>query len=280
MKTYTLKELDAPLFVSRSAEIYAWEGNCLLKLFNEGFDQELISMEELNTTETFNAGVSLVECFGTVSIEGRTGIILSKVEGVTLLGMIFGDVVPADETTKIAVDLHLKMHQATSDKIINFKDRVRYAINTKAMDFLTEDLKQEALARLNSLPDGNQILHLDCHHDNMMSNGTDHTIIDWTTAATGVPAIELATMNYLFNEAEMIPGLPEDITAMLENLRHVQGEIYMNLYKEKSGITDEEMQAWQLFVWIVRLGVWNVESEGPQLREKILSSLKKVAVTN
>ena len=71
-RVYTLESLGAPLFTSRSSEIFRWEGeDKLLKLFREGVDRELIDGEEANTREAFEKGITEVECFGQVEVEGR-----------------------------------------------------------------------------------------------------------------------------------------------------------------------------------------------------------------
>lgn len=82
--TYKLDELDKPLFTSRSSEVFAWEGDeKLLKLFKSGVDQNMIDNEEINTTDTYQKGVSAVECYGQTRVlcpDGtiRSGIILKK----------------------------------------------------------------------------------------------------------------------------------------------------------------------------------------------------------
>ena len=275
-KEYKLEDLGKPLFTSRSSEIYEWDGNTLLKLFAEGFHPKLIADEESITAEAFKLGVTKVNCYGNVKIGNRTGLILEKIPGNTLLRMIIGQEIDPDKTTRYQVDLQVnKLHKAHTDKMRSFKDLVKEALDSKAMSFLSSEDRAVVSKRIEALPEGNAILHLDGHTDNIMFDGEEATYIDWTTAARGVPAAEVAMMVYLYNEAEMVPGLPDDVAALLEKLRKEQYVIYMDEYKAATNITDEEIALWKLPLYIFRLGIWNIESEVDLLRGKIREELKK-----
>ena len=41
--------------------------------------------------------------------------------------------------------------------------------------------------------DGNRVLHLDFHPDNVLVDGHDAVVIDWSNAAVGVPGLDVAT---------------------------------------------------------------------------------------
>lgn len=271
---YTLEKLGAPLFSSRSAEIYPWRGNTLLKLFFEDYDPELTLIEEVNTIETFDKGVSKVNCYGHIWIENRVGLIIEKIEGDTLLNQISADVAFVDTASDIQAELQAKLHQTHSTKIRSYKELVWTALNSKPLDFLTEAERNFVTDKINSLPDKDSILHLDYYTGNIMSVGADDaSIIDWFTAAYGDPAADVATTTYLCNEGEMVPGLSEEEAAVLEGLRIRNYERYINRYKELTGMTDEEIAAWRLPVMIVRLGIWNIASEVPALQEKIRAAI-------
>jgi hypothetical protein len=270
-----MEDLRSLIFTSRSSEIYEWDDNILLKLFFEGFDPELIAYEEINTMEAFKHGITKVNCYGHVQVGNRTGLLLEKVPGDTLMRLVIADVSFADTATNIQVGLHVKMHQAHTDKMKCYKARVRRALDSSPLSFLTKTEKATALRVLEALPDGDVILHLDCHTDNIMYDGKEATIIDWTTAARGVPAAEAATMRYLSNDAEMVPGLSDSAVAALRSLRRTQHLRYMSAYQAATNLSEEEIAAWRLPVLITRLGVWNVKSEAGRLREKILEEIKR-----
>ncbi len=273
---YTLKDLGEPLFTSRSSQIYSWQGGKLLKLFLEGISPNLIENEEINTTETYEKGVSKVKCYGHVQVGNRTGIIIERVPGKTLIaragskpGIVFA--VP-----KMMVELQVKMHHTQATNIRSYKQFVIDLLSSRPLRFLRESEKKTITDYVSSLPDGKSILHLDFHPDNIMSDGVSTTIIDWMTGAHGHPAADVAATLYLLNEGEMIPGLNPVVAAILESIRKGICKKYLRQYKTVTGMTDAEIIRWRLPFMIMRLGVWNIDSEVYVLQQKIREELQTI----
>jgi hypothetical protein len=273
--TTALEKLGTPLFTSRSSEIYAWQEGTLLKLFRSNVDPVLIENEEINTTEAFDKDVSKVKCFGHVSVGDRMGILIEQVPGKTLIARLGEKPLSLFEAPAIMAEQQICMHTAHTEKIRSYKEIVLGALDSAPLQFLTADEKKVAIQKITALPDGDSILHFDFHPDNIMSDGKNITIIDWMTAARGVPAADVAATLYLLNEGEMIPGLSKPVAAILEVIRKSICSKYYALYKKKTGLTDAEVAPWRLPFLIFRLGIWNIASEVPVLQEKIRNELSK-----
>ena len=286
-ETYQLESLGAPLFTSRSSEVFAWNGpgaeaggEMLLKLFRAGVDQRMIDNEEINTRDTYEKGISAVACYGQVRVadsEGnlRSGIIMKKIPGDTLISRAMKKPATVFQAAQIMADQQLAMHNTHTQVIRSYKELVKESMEAPVMGFLTEEERAEILRRLEALPDGDSILHLDYHPDNIMSDGAHVSIIDWMTAASGAPAADVAATLYLLNEGEMIPGLSKAVASVLEFLRKSICKSYVKKYKAASGMTDEEIQPWRLPFLIVRLGVWSIDSEIDDLQRKIREELSR-----
>jgi len=272
-QSLTMESLGEPFFTSRSSQIFVREDNRLLKLFNREVDPELIRNEEINTTEAFEKGVSLVKCYGRVRVGDRTGLLIERISGKTLIsnfashpGSLFG--VPG-----LMARLQIRLHATATQTIRCYKDMVRSALDSPPLSFLSAEEKGKALEKLEALPDGDSILHLDYHPDNIMTFQGESSIIDWMTAARGAPAADVAATLYLLTEGEMIPGLNRVVAAILEGIRKGICRGYLKNYKRISGMTDEEIACWRLPFLIVRLGVWHIASEIQVLQEKIRTEL-------
>ena len=286
-KLYKIADLGSPLFTSRSSEVYYWEDynreeEVLLKLFRHGVDQKMIDSEEINTKETYDKGVSAVACYGQVRVEDRdgtvrSGILLKKIPGQTLIARVMKHPETLFAAPKIMAERQLALHQTHTSVIRSYKDLVRECLDAPVMAFLTESEREEILRRLDALPDGDSILHLDYHPDNIMSDGEHISVIDYMTAASGAPAADVAATLYLLNEGEMIPGLSPAVAAVMEFLRKTICKKYLKRYKAASGMTDEEIAPWRLPFLIVRLGVWCIESEIIDLQNKIRAELAQTA---
>jgi hypothetical protein len=274
-ETCTLEKLGSPLFKSRSSEVYSWQEDTLLKLFRSNVDPILIENEEINTSETFEKGVSKVKCFGHKCIEDRTGILIGRVPGKTLIALVGSKPQIILQAPGIMADLQIKLHNAHTCKIRSYKQIVLDALDSAPLTFLSPTEKQTAVQKLNALAEGDSILHLDYHPDNIMSDGNTTTIIDWMTAARGVPAADVAATLYLLNEGEMIPGLSKPVAAIMETIRKSICKNYYALYKKQTGLTDAEVAPWRLPFLIFRLAIWNIDSEVPVLQQKIRDELAK-----
>jgi hypothetical protein len=68
-----------------TADIHAWAPGQVVKLFKEGFPLRLGQQEARMTRAVFAAGVPAPEVFDEVTLDGRFGIVLGRLEGPTLL---------------------------------------------------------------------------------------------------------------------------------------------------------------------------------------------------
>lgn len=270
----SLEDLGQPIFTSRSSEVYKWDEGRLLKLFHAKIDRGLIEHEAVNTQVTFESGVSRVEYCGKVQLGDREGLILKEVAGKTLISLAAKRPQTVFSVHRLMADLQIALHQTESDRIRSYKGFVKEALDLEAMQFLTPEESAKCLERLEALPEGRHILHLDYHPDNIMSDGKSQTtIIDWMTASAGVPAADVAATLYLLNEGEMIPGMSKLAGAALEAIRKTVCRKYYADYKKKTGMTDQEVARWRLPFLIFRLTIWNIDSEIPGLQRKIREEL-------
>lgn len=273
---YKLSDLGTPMCTSRSSEIFDLGNGKLLKLFFKEASPTFIKYEEENLKEAFSKGVSTIECFDSVDIDGRRGIVIKKIPGKTLIGVFSENTDYLPQISIHMANLQLKMHKLEAETMHNYRTVMELSVNSHEMDFLTDEEKIKAKKYVDSLPDGNKILHLDYHPDNIMAEGDDACIIDWATAACGAPAADVATTVYLMSEGEMVPGLTKEEAEQLEILRVKILEDYLEIYRKEIPITDEEIAKWRLAVLMVRLHIWNIDSEVLALQEKIRKEIAKI----
>src|SRR5258707_9710081 len=68
-----------------AADVHAWAPGQVVKLFKSGVSRRLSWHEAQMTHAVFAAGAPAPEMFGVVTLEGRFGIVLSRLDGPTLL---------------------------------------------------------------------------------------------------------------------------------------------------------------------------------------------------
>lgn len=270
-----IKDLGNPLFVGRSADVFRWEDGKLLKLFLPHVDPKFCQSEIQNLKETFEKKVSDVQPFEVVKIEGRDGIIIKELTGRTLLSLVNDDENKIPKVCELMAQLHLDIHNKKTQKMRSYKDVVCMTLSSETLNFLTDEQKYNIIQYIESLPDGDSVLHLDFHPDNIIFNGDNHTsAIDWATAAKGNRTADVATTVFLLAEGGMVRGLTKEQEAHVEKFRKTMLHNYLQKYKEKYFISDQDIQKWRLAALIVRLGLWRFEEDLVPIKKSILEELR------
>lgn len=272
-----VKDLGEPLFFGRSADVYRWDNGKLLKLFLPHVNPKFCELETQNLKETFEKNVSDVEPFEVVNIEGRHGVVVKELNGKTLLALANEDEMYLPQICELMANLHLDIHEKTTDKMRSYKDVVCMTLSSPTLDFLTDDQKHKIIQYINSLPDGDSVLHLDFHPDNIIYNDDKHTsAIDWATGAKGDRAADVATTVFLLAQGGMVRGLTKEQEDYVDRIRKDILHNYLNKYKQSHFISDQDIAKWRLAALIVRLGLWRFEEDLIPIKKDILLELEKL----
>jgi len=79
-----MKELGFPIAYGRTAEIYPWPNNRVLKLFFDWFPRESIQYEARLAEVVHRSGLPVPAVGEMVVVNGRTGLIYERVAGMAL----------------------------------------------------------------------------------------------------------------------------------------------------------------------------------------------------
>ena len=91
------------------ADIHAWAPGQVVKLFKAGVAQRVSSQEARMTRAVFVAGGPAPEVLGEVTLEGRVGIVLSRLDGPTLLQLSRSDAITFGQAGVILASLCLSV---------------------------------------------------------------------------------------------------------------------------------------------------------------------------
>jgi aminoglycoside phosphotransferase (APT) family kinase protein len=92
------------------------------------------------------------------------------------------------------------------------------------------------LDRLAAIPDGDQLCHGDFHTANVIGDPNKVSVVDWTSAKRGYPAIDVCQSWLLMQRED--PGLADS---------------YVNAYAAESGSTTQDILRWRAIVAGARL---------------------------
>ena len=178
------------LAAGRTAEVYAYGEGRVLKLDRPGWTG-LAPFEGDVLARLAEAGLPVARPHGVVTVEGRSGIVLDRVDGVTLREHLLAS--SHDGVEALAerfVDLQLHLNATTVAGLSPLVPRLRTEITSSIAD---EALRSELLALLDGRDDGGLgVCHYDLSPDNVLVGRAGWVVIDWITAGAGPSAADLA----------------------------------------------------------------------------------------
>lgn len=256
----------------RTADIYAYTSDQILKLYHRNFSLEAIQ-NEFRITQLLNEKKLPVPQARKIMVEGdRTGIVFERIEGQTIFSMMFHQPSSLLELVHQLAACHQELHaQSDNERVLPSQKQVLSGAIQRTHLLSAED-KARILDYLTRLPEQIQICHGDYHPDNVMMNEMKNAydVIDWMTGMSGDPAGDVARSWVILTSA----SLPEDADPALqlgfERSRDTIVDGYINQYTHLSGVTWQEIERWILPVAAARLE----ESLPGNEAEKVLKLVK------
>lgn len=265
--TRTLDELGEPLFAGRTAEVYAWSDTEVIKLYQPWVSQETAERERASTHAALSMGISVPEVGEIVNVGERSGLILERIRGTTMMRQIESDISRAGSFARQLAEIHAAVSSVTADERLPEQSRV---LQTKIAHCkcLSASERRAMLALLVQMPRGDRLCHGDFHPGNVILSDDLPVIIDWTDASRGNPAADLARSSILFtghiSAAAATGDLSEERRAM--ELFHTT---YLDICVQKMNVDREEYAMWLPIVAAARL------SEGiPEFQDWLMEQVR------
>ena len=107
------------------ADIHAWAPGQVVKLFKAGFPRLHSWWEARMIRAVFAAGAPAPEVFGEVTLEGRFGVVLRRLDGPTLLQLSRSGAMTPEQTGAILADLAMTVHKiAPPPEVVTLRDTI------------------------------------------------------------------------------------------------------------------------------------------------------------
>lgn len=233
----------------RTAEIFAWGEDQVLKLYRPGFpatDAEYEYHKALASQETGFAVPAVCEL---VTMDERAGITYQRVDGPTMLQVLQITPWKVLPLTRQLAALHVDMHGRSASNLPSAHEVITHKINHAPP--LDQRTKTTITEHLWQLPQDDKLLHGDFHPDNILLTPEGPVIIDWIDATMGNPLADVARTSLLARVANPHPStLREKVIDLFSGLFH---QIYINHYFELSPYKEKDLQPWLLPVTAGRL---------------------------
>ena len=241
----------------RTADVYAWGDEQVLKLYQEWMPAVAIEREFALTRLARAGGLPVPAADEMLRIDGRLGIVFERIRGTSLLKKLEARPWQLVSVSRLLAEYHARMHACRlPPETLSQREQIEQGI-AWAKD-LSEAEKQTILGLLSRLPDGDAICHGDFHPDNLIITEHGPVIIDWMTGRRGHPLADVARTVLLIQTGGLPSGVSSAMRLMINASRSGLVNIYLNRYRQIRSASQAGIDAWILPLLAARL--FEVES--------------------
>jgi Phosphotransferase enzyme family len=254
--------LGPKLGAGREADVHAWGGDAVVKLYRPGFGGHRSEAMALAKLDGLGIAPRLIEV---VDLEGRTGLVLERLGGLDMLVLLQREPWRVLGLAGALGGAQLAVHRVSAPADL---PDIRQILAGRIGDaVLAPQLRDFALRVLDRLPDGDRLCHGDYHPGNVLVAADRVGVIDWANAARGVPEADHARTVLLLRWADPLPGTPLISRALMAAGRSAFARRYARTYTRGADGPLRQMDAWLVVHAAARL------SEGIDIEQPTLTGL-------
>jgi uncharacterized protein (TIGR02172 family) len=228
----------------KSSEIFEIENNRVHKLYFNVTPYDDIIAEYEATRKINNLGLPSAICYDLIQHNGRYGIVLDKINGVTMMKYMRKYPMVTMEQAKKLAQLHASIHTIQNPNLSQNIDLLRQCID--AVNLIPDTDKNKIYKYLKVLPAGNSLCHGDFHPENILLSNQKHFIIDWMKATQGNSCSDVARTDLLLRNgvsANKKIGIEQII---IDIIRRKFADTYLNTYIKSTTVKPESISDWKL----------------------------------
>jgi uncharacterized protein (TIGR02172 family) len=245
-----LKELiSTPIAQGRTAEIYLWDDQHVLKLYRAWCPSDWVEYEARVASAIYEAGISSPAVGEIVKLNDRRGLIYERIEGISMLQAMNAHPWMLLKYGRSLAELQVQINQKSIPGLPSYKDRLRSDINNSS--HLSTHLREKVVARLDNLSDSGNVCHGDFHPGNVILTKSGPIVIDWMTACSGSAWTDVARTNLLLSIGPK--GAGQLISPMMRLAIKLYHHVYLNRYHALMSDTKNELNHWAPVIAAARL---------------------------
>ncbi|MBT2289349.1 phosphotransferase [Paenibacillus albidus] len=244
-----------------TADVFDAGGNKAVKLFKEGYPLAAVQFEYRNSKLLSGLDIPIIQSYELVTYEGRHGIVYDRIEGESMLELLF-QTEDLEKYTAVMASLHKELLACKLSSAVSLKSILKN--NIEHADLSTR-CKSELAERLEALPDGDGLCHGDFNFGNVMIGSGQNYIIDYMNICRGHQHADIARTVYL---TEMTPAPAESEEA--ERILGMKKQA-ADLYLQEMGVGRESLSEWLLITAAARLS--ELSSDMAEERNTVLQYL-------
>jgi hypothetical protein len=174
------------------ADVHAWAPGQVLKLFKAGFQRRHSWWEARMTRAAFAAGAPAPEVFDEVTLEGRFGVVLQRLDGPTLLQLSRSGAMTPEQTGAVLAALAISVHKiASPPDVLSLRDTMAGSSRLSG-GMVPEHVATGILTLIERLAPGDGLCHGDLYPGNVIITAEGPRLIDWGGATRAPAGLDLA----------------------------------------------------------------------------------------
>ena len=182
------------------SDVHAWAPNQVIKLFKADAPRRMGRWEARMTRAVFDAGGPAPEVLGEVTVEGRFGIVLPRLDGPTLYQLTRSGDMTFEEAGAIIASLARSVHDTPPPpNIPMLRDMMDGALRDNG-DAVPKHIVTGILAYIDRLRPGDGLCHSDLHTGNVIMTADGPRLVDWTGAVRAPAAFDLGSCRIALTE--------------------------------------------------------------------------------
>lgn len=182
------------------SEAYVWAPGQVVKLFKPGVSWWMPWFEVRMLRAVHAAGVPVPEVFGEVTLDGRFGIVLQRLDGPTLLQLTRTGAVTFEQAGAIIAAIAMSIHKSPLPPEVLSMRKYMEAELEHDDGKLPKHIASEILALIDRLPPGDRLCHTDLSPGNVIMTAEGPRLVDWSGARRGPAALELGFLHVILSE--------------------------------------------------------------------------------
>lgn len=264
----TTPHQGSPIAEGRTAELYDWDPDHVLKLYHTWCPPHWVEHEAHVARVIAEAGIPTPAAGDVVEIDGRLGIVYERVTGISMLDDIRQRPWLLLRHARSLADLQAQFRRLTVPGLHAYRASLRHSIGRAP--HLPEAQRTQALDLLETLPEGQSLCHGDFHPGNVLISARGPVVIDWMTASLGSPWADVARTSMILTIGVKAAGdMVSPAIRLLSGLFH-RG--YLNRYRGLVPDGQAELARWLPVIAAARLDE-QIEPERAALLQIVMQNL-------
>jgi len=256
----------------RTAEVYDYKDDKVLKLFYSAFSTNIIEDEYL-IAKNISTTTSLVpKVYDIVHTRNRTGIVYEKIKGEMLSDYLSGNIISTRKIIRKFAQTQKRISNINVENVPSHTNKLRQKITSSC---LLSDSEKEIVLKYLSIINNNELCHGDYHPENVfVDQNHDFKVIDWANMFVGNKYLDIARTYYLIKSGQSLNGKTK-LGSLIEWFgRQIIAKLYWEEVKAEEGRKEYFLPC--LFIVIITRYDENIEQEKKRIYNYVRKNKEKM----